>query len=225
MRRILKGRRPSPALVISLIALFAALTGVAGARPGKNHVDSGDIRNNAVTGADVKESSLGRVPSAANATTAASATSALNAANATTATNATNATNAANAGAVGGNRVVQFKLIGTAPIANTKILDLDGLQLHASCPAGTVNLTATTTSSGGQISTVFQDAGDTTFGANAAGPFDVGQVFVVGNHSNNDGVGQGRYVGGDLRFVHFTYNEESSVGSRDCVLTGFAIGS
>lgn len=56
------------ALVISLIALFAAIGGVAGALPGKNTIDSGDIKKNAVkssdikndkvTGADIKESTL-----------------------------------------------------------------------------------------------------------------------------------------------------------------------
>jgi hypothetical protein len=80
MRRILKWRRPSPALVISTIALFVAIGGVAGALPGKNSVDSGDIKNNQVRskdlkdnnvkGVDVRESSLGIVPNADHANTA-----------------------------------------------------------------------------------------------------------------------------------------------------------
>jgi hypothetical protein len=67
-------RRPSPALIISIIALFAAIGGVATALPGKNSVDSGDIKkngvkssdikNNNVRGVDVKELTLGEVPSA-----------------------------------------------------------------------------------------------------------------------------------------------------------------
>lgn len=68
-------RRPSPALVISIIALTVAIGGGwAFALPGKDRVNSGDIkkgavkssdlRNNGVKGRDVKESSLGRVPSA-----------------------------------------------------------------------------------------------------------------------------------------------------------------
>jgi hypothetical protein len=47
----LRGRRPSPALVISCIALFAAMSGVAYAA---NTVRSRDIVNNAVTSADIK---------------------------------------------------------------------------------------------------------------------------------------------------------------------------
>ena len=46
-------RRLSPALVISVIALFVAIGGVAGALPGKNSVDSGDIKKNAVKSVDI----------------------------------------------------------------------------------------------------------------------------------------------------------------------------
>jgi hypothetical protein len=104
-------------MALAFIALLAALSGTAVALPGKNSVDSGDIKNkqvkgkdlanNAVaakkvkngsltgadikddslTGSDVNESTLGQVPSAANADNA---------------TNATNATNASNANTVGG---------------------------------------------------------------------------------------------------------------------------
>lgn len=80
-----KHLRLSPALVISVIALFVAIGGVAGALPGKNSVDSGDIKKNAVksvdisnkngvkspdvvkdalTGGDLKESTLSVVPKA-----------------------------------------------------------------------------------------------------------------------------------------------------------------
>jgi hypothetical protein len=82
--------RPSPALVIAIIALCAALTGTAWAALGKNSVGSkqlkskavttGKIANNAVTGAkvaansltsaDINVSQLGTVPSATNAQTA-----------------------------------------------------------------------------------------------------------------------------------------------------------
>lgn len=60
--------------MISLIALFVAIGGVAGALPGKNTVNSGDIKKNGVksidikddgvTGNDVKESTL-NIPSSA----------------------------------------------------------------------------------------------------------------------------------------------------------------
>jgi hypothetical protein len=65
---------PSPALLVGMIALVAALAGTAIALPGRNTVNSGDIkpgqvktsdlRNNAATGEKVKESTLGTVPNA-----------------------------------------------------------------------------------------------------------------------------------------------------------------
>ncbi|MGK2954970.1 MAG: hypothetical protein ACSLFI_04785 [Solirubrobacterales bacterium] len=96
----------SPALVISVVALFVALGGASYAALGKNSVGSkqlkknavvtkkvknsaittAKIRNNAATGAKVKESSLGTVPRATsagkadNSTTATTSTSALSAA-------------------------------------------------------------------------------------------------------------------------------------------------
>lgn len=100
MKRLARIR---PSSAIALIALFIALGGTAVALPGKNQVDSGDIKNNQIgskdlrnndirskdirnqsiagadvkngslTGADVDESTLGAVPTAANAANAANA--------------------------------------------------------------------------------------------------------------------------------------------------------
>lgn len=42
-------KRPSPALVLSMITLFVALTSTAGALPGKGTVERGDIARGAVT--------------------------------------------------------------------------------------------------------------------------------------------------------------------------------
>src|SRR5919107_4079476 len=79
-------RRPSPALIVAIVALIAALAGSAIALPGKNSVKSNDIAKNAVRssdvkndslkGKDIKESTLGKVPSAENADRAGSAGSA-----------------------------------------------------------------------------------------------------------------------------------------------------
>jgi hypothetical protein len=105
MRRIL-GQRPSPSMVVALIALAVALggTGYAAVSLPKNSVGTKQLKKSAVTrvkvkanaitgakvkndslkGGDVLESSLAKVPSAASAD------------------NATNATNAANANTLGG---------------------------------------------------------------------------------------------------------------------------
>lgn len=91
-------RKPSPSMVVALIALFVAMSGtaVAAGTLAKNSVGSKQIKKNAVTsskikssavtgskvkngsltGSDVNASTLGTVPSATNATNAGSATSA-----------------------------------------------------------------------------------------------------------------------------------------------------
>ncbi len=115
MNRVLK-QRPSPALVIALVALAIALSGTAVAAT--NAVVSGDslikpkslsgnrLKNHTVTGTQVNLAKLGKVPTAAKADTAKTATTATSAGSATnanhassadTATSATNATTAANA--------------------------------------------------------------------------------------------------------------------------------
>lgn len=86
-------KRPSPAMVVAVIALILALTGTAFAALGKNSVGSrqlkaksvtsGKIANNAVTGikvadgsltgADINVNALGVVPNATNATNASNA--------------------------------------------------------------------------------------------------------------------------------------------------------
>ena len=86
-------KRPSPAMVVAVIALICALSGTAYAALGKNSVGSrqlkakavttGKLANNAVngakvadgslTGADINISALGTVPTAANAASASNA--------------------------------------------------------------------------------------------------------------------------------------------------------
>ena len=78
--------RPSPAMIVALIALIAALSGSAYAALSKNSVGTkqlkkgavrtADLRNNAVTGKKAKESTFSEVPSANTANTANVANSA-----------------------------------------------------------------------------------------------------------------------------------------------------
>lgn len=79
MKGIMRSR-PSPAMVVALISLFVALSGVSWAALKKDSVGPKQIKANAVgtselandgaTGTDVKESTFGEVPRAANATSA-----------------------------------------------------------------------------------------------------------------------------------------------------------
>lgn len=91
----LGSKRPSPALVISVIALFVALGGSAYAakkigskeikanaittgKIKKNAITTAKIKSNAVTGAKINEGTLGTVPSATNAVNATNAETAKN---------------------------------------------------------------------------------------------------------------------------------------------------
>lgn len=93
-------RRPSPALIIALIALFAALCGsvyAAGKINGKtikvNSIPGNRIKPQTLTGKQIKLKTLARVPKAEQAISAETAA---------LATNAQNAANAANADKVDG---------------------------------------------------------------------------------------------------------------------------
>jgi hypothetical protein len=96
--------RPSPALVIALVALFVALGGtgyaalklpknsvgtkqlkknaVTGSKIKANAVTSSKVKNGSLTGADINLGALGTVPNATNATNATHASSADSATNA-----------------------------------------------------------------------------------------------------------------------------------------------
>ena len=47
--------RPSPALIVAMIALVASLGGTAVALPGQDSVGSGDIKNNSIKSTDLKD--------------------------------------------------------------------------------------------------------------------------------------------------------------------------
>ena len=82
-----RARRPSPALVVALIALFVALGGsvyaavkIDGKNVKKGSLPGNRIKPNSVGGKQVNEALLGTVPSAVSATTATTAETAANAA-------------------------------------------------------------------------------------------------------------------------------------------------
>lgn len=71
----LKGRRPSPAMVVALIALFVALAGTAyaaqtinGGAIQKQTIGGGKLKHKTLTGYQINTSKLGVVPSAKRAT-------------------------------------------------------------------------------------------------------------------------------------------------------------
>ena len=58
MRKFLTKHRPSPALVIAFVALFAAIGGTSIALPGKNSVDGNDLRKNVVKNKNIKKNAV-----------------------------------------------------------------------------------------------------------------------------------------------------------------------
>src|SRR5438105_18362 len=81
--RLISRLRPSPSMIVALIALFLAAGGVGYAavtingKVLKNRSVAGKkIKKNTLTGTEIKESKLGKVPSAKNADHATSADSA-----------------------------------------------------------------------------------------------------------------------------------------------------
>lgn len=244
MRRFIRSR-PSPAMAIAFVALFAALAGGAVALPGNNSVTSGDIkngqvkskdiknndvrskdiRNNTVSGNDVNESSLGVVPNAANANHALTAT---NANNANLASNASTAVNAANSAKVGGLSVRKIRFQVEPVVGVTTILNLNGLILKASCPSsGGLTLTASGPGTAGSTAHLqsYTTSGTTTqnsvFDSSLLTTDNV-NLLVTDNdlergHTEFEGPG-----GATVSAVWAT--ESFSQTGPDCIVTGHAIG-
>jgi hypothetical protein len=230
-------------MAVAFIALLAALSGTAVALPGKNSVDSGDIKNkqvkgkdlanNAVTskkvknssvtggdvkndsltGSDINESTLGQVPSANTANTANSAN---------TANTANSATTAGRAGDLAG-RKIDFRVPpGTAA---TQVLNLGGLVLTASCDAaGNLSVVASTTVEDAYfISRSLDSTTVTNLVQNT--DFDAGddqdivatiQEFVLGwsNYENKNG---------SAVSVSWQSDEDAPAAENNCVFAGTAL--
>jgi hypothetical protein len=245
-------RRPSPALVISLIALFVSLSGVSyGVATGfidsrelkNNQVRSVDLRNNDVrtrdlrnnevrgidirnstvrsaevglnslTGDDINESRLGKVPSAAAADSA---------------------TSAQTAQALPGVRIVPIKH-RSGDVTDQTVLDAGGLQLVVSCTGGNEDVVARTTVAGGEIAAISDDAVTTDLDMDpdassnivhnvedAFGPgveFDVADTAVAAD----DRIYDVDYLGGDGASVSAHLITDDDAGTNNCVVSGYAV--
>jgi hypothetical protein len=210
MPQITSGRL---ALATSSLALVVAVGGVgyAAATIGtadlkKNAVTSQKIKNNNVTGKDVKESSLAKVPSATNADTAA---------------------NAAKVGGIGITKV-RYDSASASP---TVVFNGGGLVLTASCTANDLALVATTTKQDSNFyssaldlesdvlhTTDFESGGfDTTVNADLLGGADLSQEDPALVHF--------AYDAQDGSVVTGTLSTDNADGGPDkCVVAGNIIG-
>lgn len=125
-------KRPSPALIVAIIALIAALTGTAWAALGKNSVGSKQLKKNAVTSAKIKNNAIttAKVKNGAITGAKVQAGSLGTVPNATNAANAVNATNAAN---LSGQKNIAVRLnTGQQQV----IASIGAVSLLASCEQG-----------------------------------------------------------------------------------------
>jgi hypothetical protein len=159
MKSLLR-RRPSPALIIALIALFVSLSGVSyGVATGfidsreiknneirsldirNNEIRTRDLRNNEVRGIDIRNSTVQSRDIAINAVrgedvkedTLAKVPSALLA---DSATNAANAASADSADSVGGVTMQRIAYQAAEGSAKQTIVNLGGLTITAECKMG-----------------------------------------------------------------------------------------
>jgi hypothetical protein len=154
MTRLLS-KRPTPAMIVALLALFVALGGSSyaavkiGARDiqrgavgtraiANNSVRSADIHDATVSGADVKDDSLTNADIDNTHLSAKSAETAAHAATATSASTASNATNAGNAGKLDGLDSTAF----TRPACTSQTGALKGIVTIAASPAFSGTFTA-----------------------------------------------------------------------------------
>jgi hypothetical protein len=237
-------RRPSPALVISMVALFVSLSGVSyGVATGfidsreiknneirsidlrNNQVRTRDLRNNDVRGIDIRNSTVQGRDIALNTVTGEDVKedtlqkvpSALAADSATTATNATSAD------AVGGVALRKVSYAGELGAGFVEILNFGGLKLEARCVnAGTpaLELQANPAVTNSEVSSDFGAFGNDDL------DFDPGDNVLVFDGTTNE-TGLIAYAGSDEKLVTvqgFTRSDANGVRgtANDCGFFGVA---
>lgn len=204
MRRV-RHSPPSPAFVVAVLALVAAVAGTA--------VAGTDVHS-AVSKKQTKKIAKKQIDKLAPGLSVAHADT------------ADSATRAGSADAVGGNRVARINLRAASVAAGTPFLQLSGFRLEATCAAADETVIADTTVAGGELSAISTDASTGAITRANDDTFNPGddQILSAG------GVGSDRiynihYSGGDGRNVSVQLVTEDAIGANDCIYTGFAIGS
>ena len=243
-------RRPSPALVISMLALFVSLSGVSyGVATGfidsrelknnqvrsvdlrNNDVRTRDLRNNEVRGIDIRNSTVQGRDVGLNQLGGDDINESRlgKVPSATAADSATNATNAATAQSLPGVRVLPIKH-RSGDVTAQSILDASGLQLVVTCAAGNEEVRARTTVADGEVAVISSDA-DFADGA-AAGlvnnlddDFDPGDDFDLQDTAtaSDDRIYQLHYIGGDGVNVSVHLITDDDLGTNNCIAGGYAV--
>ena len=166
----------------------------------KNAISTAKIQNDAVTGDKVKESTLGQVPSAANAT---------------------NATNAGNATTVNGIFATKINYGANSVSGSQEIFNRAGLVLSAQCEAGdNIAINATTSKANSSIYTSVVDTDSNNNNLNAdseSGSFSPGDNFdLLATNDGNPGIVTFEYDANDGTTVTGTIavDEDNAVGAQ-----------
>lgn len=197
--RELKNGRPSPAMIVALIALCMSMTGagyaasqITGKQIKNSSVTGKDIKDNSLTGSDITESKLAKVPSAGTAD------------NATTANNAGNANHAATADNIGGQTIK--KIYFNAPIntPTTTVFEGGGLKITADCDSTwDIHLIASTTKQNSSIYGFLR--GDDNENATDEDDFETNAFNVGTNFDLLQVTSATANTTGNVSYVEFTY--------------------
>ena len=241
MSRILR-RRPSPSMIVAMVALSVALAGTATALPGRARVKKDDISRAAVRSVHIKSRAVQSKHIKSRAVTRSkiarrAVSSSEVGQDAITGTNivesslstvpgATNATNAANAATVNGRSVEKMSFMVPGGTGATTVLSLNGLTLVATCAAGPgLSVVANTSVAGALI-----HAG----GIGSTAPsgyyveddsFNPGDSFnILGATGGSDLRGTLTYMRPDGGVVTATYLAEEDPPGNRCIFGGTATG-
>jgi hypothetical protein len=237
-------RRPSPALVISLIALFVSLSGVSyGVATGfidsreiknnqvrtkdlrNNDVRTRDLRNNEVRGIDIRNSTVRSSDVGLNSLTGDDVNES-RLGKVPSAAAADSATSATTAESLPGVRVLPIKH-RSGDVANQTVLDAGGLQLAVTCVGGNEDVLARTTVASGEIAAISDDAAIAAGSVerNVDDSFSPGDGFDV---AGSAAAGPNRmfdidYLGGDGTSVTAHLITDDDAGASTCVVSGYAV--
>ncbi len=230
MKSLLR-RRPSPAMVIALVALFVSLSGVSyGVATGfidsreiknnevrsldirNNEVRTRDLRNNEVRGIDIRNSTVQGRDIALNTLTGDDVRedSLGKVPTAGLADNATTADSAGSAGSVGGVSFREFSYAGEVGSDLVEVLNFGGLRVEARCEnAGgpALFVQAQTTAADSELRSTFPAF------TNSDADFIPGENAVIYD-GTADGVGRVQYGGGDGRVVTIDAYALNQTGCR-----------
>jgi hypothetical protein len=209
-------------MVVAVIALFSALAGPAladqaaqiakklnGSSIKTRSVAGNKLKNNTVTGKQIKESSLATVSKATSATNA---------------TNATNATSADSAKSLNGRQIRLINFRGTTA-TGTELLNLGGLIIRLNCAGGGEVLLLDTTGTGGEISSISTDASNDTIRNAFDDNFNPGDnLDATAVASASDRIYNIVYTPASGDPVTANLVTEDDIGANNCIVNGYAIG-